>query len=196
MPRLTIELVPSSCWFSNVRSAVPESVWDKLKKTAYKLAHYRCEVCSGRGRQWPVEAHEVWHYDDKLHLQKLVRLIALCPMCHKVKHIGLAEVNGWLEESIQHLMKVNHWPDKVTATSYVKESFRIWQERSKFDWTLDISALAQYGITLKDIAVTKPLEDRVERNQQYEATQTMLGGNTPESDFDPYDHIIGEERVA
>ena len=54
-PRLTIELVPSTCWFSNVRSNISKQDWDRLRKETYKKANYRCEICGGVGRNHPVE---------------------------------------------------------------------------------------------------------------------------------------------
>ena len=197
MPRLTIELVPSSCWFSNVRSHVPSSVWEVLKKQTAKLTRYRCEICAGRGRRWPVECHEVWLYDDKTHTQTLVRLIALCPMCHKVKHIGLASVNGEFDEVRAHLMKVNQWPQQATADAYIARAFHIFEERSQHEWALDISYLKRFGID--PAAFSRPVDVTVR------ILPVMIpSGVIPKSiapyvsaaDFDPFDHIICEERVA
>ena len=33
--RLTIELVPSPCWFNNLRTRIPHAAWDKLRKKVY-----------------------------------------------------------------------------------------------------------------------------------------------------------------
>jgi len=30
--RLTVELVPSTCWYTNVRNHVPKAVWDRLRR--------------------------------------------------------------------------------------------------------------------------------------------------------------------
>jgi hypothetical protein len=30
--RLTVELVPSTCWYTNVRSNVSKAVWDRLRR--------------------------------------------------------------------------------------------------------------------------------------------------------------------
>lgn len=108
-PHLTIELVPSTCWFSNVRDHVVESDWQHIKKATSISAGARCEICGGRGDKWPVECHEVWHYDDDAHTQTLVRTQALCPACHRVKHIGLAEKQGKGEATLKHLAVVNGW---------------------------------------------------------------------------------------
>jgi Domain of unknown function (DUF5710) len=144
-PRLTIELVPKSCWYSNVRSEVTPQSWEILKKRTFKAANYRCEICGGRGNQHPVECHEVWDYDDTRHIQKLARLIALCPACHECKHIGFANVRGRGDIAAAHLASVNQWSVAVVG-DYIGECFELWERRSQFKWSLDISCLESLGI--------------------------------------------------
>jgi hypothetical protein len=84
-PRLSIELVPATSWFDNLRSLLPPAEWDALRKATSQAAGHRCEICGGRGPKWPVECHERWQYDDATHVQTLTGLIALCPECHRVK---------------------------------------------------------------------------------------------------------------
>jgi hypothetical protein len=92
--RLTVELVPKTSWYHNVRALVDEMTWDRIRHQVWRQAEYRCEICGGRGPEHPVECHEVWRYDDRTRVQALVRMIALCPACHQVKHLGLANVQG------------------------------------------------------------------------------------------------------
>jgi hypothetical protein len=146
--KLTIELVPSTCWFSNLRSELSAVEWKVLKTDVARNAKYLCEVCGGKGPSWPVECHEIWEYDDTSHIQRLAGLIALCPDCHEVKHIGFAGVRGRREQALRHLMKVNGWSDS-DARHYVDASFEIWARRSKHHWKLDISWLEEkYGIKI------------------------------------------------
>ena len=148
--KLTIELVPASSWFNNVRAVLTRSQWDVLRKQVYSQAWDLCQICGGVGPKHPVECHEIWHYDDKKLIQKLVGMIALCPDCHMVKHIGLAQVRNKGDKAIKHLMKVNKL-SKKEAEKYVKESFEIWAKRSSKNWKLDISILESYGIDVKKL---------------------------------------------
>src|SRR5437588_2921912 len=91
---LTVELVPSTCWFSNLRSELDKDDWDRLRHAVYERAGNYCEVCGQRGAQHPVECHEVWEYDDEHSVQRLSGLIALCPACHEAKHMGRASSMG------------------------------------------------------------------------------------------------------
>ncbi len=144
---LTVELVPKTCWFSNVRDHVDKETWDRLRKQTYAKAGNRCEVCGGRGPKWPVECHEIWHYDDARQVQTLVGLIALCPACHEVKHIGLAQINGRYEQAQAHLARVNGWSaDDVSA--YLEGVWELWYRRSRHEWRLDLSWLEGLGVSV------------------------------------------------
>lgn len=149
-PRLTIELVPESCWFSNVRSNVLPEEWDRLRRRAYRNAGYVCEICGGRGADHPVECHEKWFYDDERKIQRLVGLIALCPPCHEVKHFGLANKKGRTNEALLQLSRVNGWSIQ-SATEYVDKQFQVWLERSKDTWALDVTWLEQFGIRVPQV---------------------------------------------
>jgi hypothetical protein len=146
MPKLEIELVPSSSWFDNVRTRVSTSDWKRCKQYAAQRSKNRCQICGGRGPRWPVECHERWEYDDDRHIQTLVGLIALCPRCHEAKHIGLASQRGRLVYALSHLAEVNGWTAE-DAGLYVEWAFELWSIRSQHPWMVDVSWLGTIGIT-------------------------------------------------
>jgi len=137
--KLTIELVPKTSWYANLRKSLPKR-WNEIRKLTYQYYNYHCSICGGKGPKWPVECHEVWNYSDRLHIQALVALQALCPACHLVKHIGFARVSGRLHEAIQQLMKVNNI-DERAANSEISKAMDRWEERSMFTWEVDTSDL-------------------------------------------------------
>lgn len=143
--KLTIELVPSSSFYNNVRSAVTKAQWDIIRKQVYSKAYDLCEICGGTGPKHPVECHEIWSFNDKTLIQKLDGMIALCPNCHSVKHYGLAQIQNKHENALKHFMKVNSI-SKKKAEKYIAEAFMIWSKRSSKNWTVDISILKEYGV--------------------------------------------------
>ena len=146
--KLTIELVPKTAFFKNVRSEVTKDEWGIIRRKAYKNAGYICEICGGVGKQHPVECHEIWKYKNGI--QKLLGFVALCPDCHQVKHLGLSQMRGLEEECIKHLMKVNNITKKE-AKLYIAECWDIWSGRNEQDWKLDISLLEQMRGTWSEI---------------------------------------------
>lgn len=144
--KLTIELVPESAWNNNLRHLLPKPAWDEIRRATYAAYGQRCGICGATGR---LEAHELWRYDDDEHVQVLIGIIALCQMCHHVKHIGLAELladQGKLdfERVARHFMRVNQC-DRQTFEAHKREAFAKWQDRSHYEWELDISWLASGG---------------------------------------------------
>jgi hypothetical protein len=142
-PRLEVELVPEPCWWSNVRSLATREQWDVMRRRVYQAAHWRCELCGGRGPEHPVECHEMWAYDDTTATQQLVRLLALWPACHEVKHLGLACVNGREHQALAHLARVNGWPWEFAA-AHAQTAFALWHARSQHPWRLDLRGLRRY----------------------------------------------------
>ncbi len=138
--KLSIELVPKSCWYTNVRTNVDKEEWDRLRKACYAKADYKCKICGGKGKKWPVECHEIWEYDDIVKTQTLKGLIALCPLCHQVKHYGYSEHKGKEKKTKKHLMKVNEWT-LPQANAYIENVFMLYASRSKVNWILDTSIL-------------------------------------------------------
>lgn len=132
-----------------MRTNLTPAEWGKCKAFVRRRSNDRCEICGGRGPQWPVECHEQWRYDDTEHVQSL-GLIALCPPCHKVKHLGHAQVVGDYDAAFSRLMVGNAWTPAM-AQSHVDAAFATWQKRSRHQWTLDASWLSTIGVQPPEI---------------------------------------------
>ncbi|MGN0807028.1 MAG: HNH endonuclease [Candidatus Coproplasma sp.] len=139
--KLNFELVPESCWCSNLRSELPQGVWDIIRKKAYARAKGKCMICGCPTTR--LEAHEQWHYDDENGVQSLQNVIAVCKPCHEVIHIGRTQLSGREKEASEHFMKVNC----CTYADYRKalgEANTVHRERSKKEWQLDVSKLNNF----------------------------------------------------
>ena len=103
--KLTFELVPEECWYSNLRSILKPAQWDIVRKDAYARARGKCMICGRYTRR--LEAHEKWSYDEERAVQKLETVVALCHNCHEVKHISRTQLVGRGAEAMEWFMKVN-----------------------------------------------------------------------------------------
>ena len=143
-PKLTIELVPSSSFYNNVRTLLPKSTWDKLRKESYKKANYKCEICkeSGldQGYKHALECHEIWEY--KGDAQILKGLISLCPKCHMAKHVGRTIAIGKKKMIFNHIAKVNKWTLNEVE-NYVGASFQEHKIKSKVKWKINLRILIE-----------------------------------------------------
>ena len=140
--KLNFELVPDSCWYSNLRSILSPSQWDFVRKDAYARADGRCSVCGAPSRR--LEAHERWEYDEQNHIQKLVDVVALCHGCHEVVHIGRTQLLGGEERALKHFMKVNGctYAEYRRALGEANEAHR--RRNLIPEWRLDISWLERF----------------------------------------------------
>ena len=142
--KLTVELVPSTVWYSSLYRLLPSDVWNNIRNVIIANNGRKCEICGET--EGAMNLHERWNYDDLKYVQKLEGFILLCRMCHHVKHIGLAGIlanEGKLDydEVIKHFCKVNDCSEKEFS-DHVNDAFRIWEQRSRHSWTQDFG---EYG---------------------------------------------------
>lgn len=135
------EMLPINTWEQNVRGLMGTEVWDRMRKHAYQAAGFRCEICGDRGR---LEAHENWRLINETCTQKLTRLLALCPVCHKAHHLGIARRLGMLPAVKAQLMRVNGW-DARRLEYEIQEAYEVWEQRCDMPWTVDLAFLQDNG---------------------------------------------------
>ncbi|MEX5632720.1 DUF5710 domain-containing protein [Parafrankia sp. FMc2] len=147
---LFVDLVPSSCWFTNARSCVAGADWERLRRMVLSRCGQRCEACRrGPDRdtgRW-LEVHERWDYDERAHVQRLRRLVCLCTDCHTATHFGLASVRGRDAEALAHLCQVTGLTE-AQAREHVDAAFELWTQRSTMTWALDLGILTNAGIAV------------------------------------------------
>lgn len=166
---LFVDLIPSSCWFTNIHSATAPHHWPAVRHVIIERAEHRCECCGAGGR---IDCHERWDFDRGTHRQTLKRLVALCQPCHTATHFGLAQIRGLEPQARQHIQTVNGWSWEQTD-AHIFEAFDLWAWRSEQLWGLDISMIERAGIetagpvdgeTRRQVAEWKTRETRKTEN--------------------------------
>ena len=147
--RLYVDMIPSSCWLTNVRSSVSADDWKRISLGVKQRAHRHCEAChapaDGANKVY-LEAHERFAYVDGV--QVLRRLVCLCTRCHGATHFGHATARGLEQEARTHLMAVNGW-NGAELEAHIRSAFAVWSERSRQQWGLDLSILTAAGVQVQ-----------------------------------------------
>ena len=133
--KLTMDLVPKSCWYQSLYRLLPRSQWNKLREGVLTKARNRCQICRADGKLY---CHEIWHYDDKKHIQSLKGFHVVCSLCHHLSHFGKAQDladQGLLDLDavIQHFLSVNKVGVEIFE-EHEKDAFTTWRERSRRRW--------------------------------------------------------------
>lgn len=148
---LYVDMVPKSCW--GVSGCKMVKGWRKFSTMVLERSPL-CEICSQPSK----DAHERWSYDESSGVRKLIRLIALCKMCHAVVHWGRSKHLGMMGACVKHLMEVNQLSYKE-AKKLVSKSKKEYKARSKVQWKTDVSML---GVT----DLLPPSSKKTKRNRK------------------------------
>lgn len=149
--KLTIDLIPSTVWFSSVFQILNErgerTKWQHIKEELFRTEGRQCWICRADDKR--LEAHEFWEYDDKKHIQKLVSIHHLCVLCHMIKHTGfschtdvgqakMARLGLTEHDLAMHFARINGCTEKDFKEHYHDE-FEVWQHRSSHQWKQDFT---------------------------------------------------------
>lgn len=137
--KLSFQLIPDGCWYSNLRSILTPAQWNAVRFAAYKRANGKCSVCGAPCTR--LEAHENWSFDEETHIQKLTAVTAVCKSCHEVMHIGRTTLKGGEQRACAHFMAVNNcsYAEYRKALGQANEEHR--RRNLIPEWQLDVSLL-------------------------------------------------------
>ena len=137
---LCIDLIPATSW-ATIRSCVHPRDWDRLCRHVCERVKNCCEYCGMYNDALAIR--EKWHYIGKTRTQKLVRLIAMCYMCH----LASCPAEKDLSKSASQLAKLRKWNKDEIMQHYIDAR---WLNRGRIavTWTTDLSLLTDNGISL------------------------------------------------
>jgi hypothetical protein len=135
------DMLPVTTAEQNIRHLLGPEAWNRIRKHAYQAAGYRCEICGEKGK---LEAHEQFILHNETTVQELAKIMALCPLCHKVHHLGIARRLGMLNDVKAHMLEVNGWSNRQLDQA-IQESYEIWAQRCDWPWVVDLQWLEKSG---------------------------------------------------
>lgn len=143
MKQLGPQLVPASCWYSNVRTSVPKSIWAKIRKAVFVKHGNRCWYCNANPKS--LDCHEIWGYseDTQQNAQILIDIVPLCKMCHMVCHFGMAGILGKQNQAAKHMARIRN----ITLAQVGKEIEEAqvdFDRKSNLQWELDLTKLKEF----------------------------------------------------
>lgn len=141
--KLEIDAVPKTSWGISLKRKMPRAAWDKLRKQVHERNGSKCQTCGSKEK---LHCHELWEFNDRSGVQRLVGLGTICNMCHHATHFGLATIlaaQGHLDINavVAHFLKVNKC-DSDTFEAHLAKARTTWERRSKRKWRLDFGEYA------------------------------------------------------
>ncbi len=106
--KLTIQPIPVSTWGRSLANRLPRKDWDKIRYDEYRRADYTCEICEEINLS--LHCHEVWSFEERKKIQRLMGFEVCCELCHDVHHFGRSKATKtkvYIDRLIRHWCVVN-----------------------------------------------------------------------------------------
>jgi hypothetical protein len=141
--KLSIELVPSTCWGVSLKKKLKKSDWDKIRKQVYERDKMHCHICGTECES--LDAHETWEFDENEHVQRLLDIIGVCKACHNSIHYGRAQKIGYEKEAKEQFIKVNNCSTKDLNEELARAKNDFIRRSKIEDWTSDFTFIEKQG---------------------------------------------------
>jgi len=146
--KLEMELIPETTWYMNLRKYLSYNGWEEVRKFVLERAGNRCEICGAKDIE--LDCHEVFDFNEATSTQTLVGVMALCKLCHGVKHIGHAKSSGSFFTVARHMAKINGITYQE-AVQKINDGFALWKFRSRKTWKVDLNTWLKFYCDQKGV---------------------------------------------
>jgi len=139
--KLKIEPIPASTWGISLANKLTPNEWKDIRQKVYRDAGYVCEICGTTDRT--LHCHEKWAFRKTSRnkgIQKLVKLLCVCELCHDCIHFGRStqtRSRTYVERLMGHLRKVNRMSQQELLT-YLEELRNINYNRADIEWIVKV----------------------------------------------------------
>jgi hypothetical protein len=138
--------IPATSWGSNLHHLLVPNQWHELRRKTFAMTGGHCEIC---GFWNGLECHELWEYHEPIPglpetvcgVQRLMRLMPLCTICHETHHLGFASMQGRIQSVADRVGAYNRYTP-IETKEYCDLNQQIWERRSQHPWALDLSYMA------------------------------------------------------
>lgn len=174
------DLIPLSSFGSNLSNLLTRVSWEELRQEIFKKTAFHCEIC---GTSQHLECHELWEYHEPLPeyydkggcgVQRLIRLMCLCRLCHETHHLGLASIKGRSGVVGDRIRAYNRW-SKAEFFDYCDFINERSDRRTDYNWVLDVSSLAKELLIVDDRWNLQP-DGFLSRQTRTGLSETMILG--------------------
>jgi len=125
--------MPAGSRYASLANLMPRNQWDRIRRSVYRKARYRCQIC---GREGSLCCHEIWRYNTKTSRQFLRGFEALCKNCHNVRHLFFVRDSRNRARLFRHLLAVNRLT-REQGIQHLADASRRQQELNKRKWIVD-----------------------------------------------------------
>jgi hypothetical protein len=131
---------------ASLAKLLPSPEWDSIRRSVYRRAGCRCEIC---GKDARLNCHEVWYHNERTGYQWLIGFQAVCDDCHGVKHILSIRNRATFDKLARHFMELNR-VSYEEFQSHLRDARSRQRELNTREWLISFDKYAFRVPALRD----------------------------------------------
>lgn len=139
-PLATLTALSNQTWFTSTSEHCSKRYWNQVGMLIKGFHQCQCAVCFSIKTDDEIDIQELWSFDDKRKIQKLVVYYPICIDCLDNTMLGDDLDSEERQGIAQYLTKINKWSFSE-ADEHISESLVLKKKRNQSEWLVDVDHL-------------------------------------------------------
>lgn len=139
-PLAILDPISNQSWFTTTSLHCSKRYWEQIGILLKGFHQSQCAVCDVQKTEDEIDIQELWHFDDKLKIQKLVCYYPICISCQDHSYMPNESDKEELESFVEFFKKVNKWSTEQ-AIEHINQALALQKMRDQSDWIVDVEYL-------------------------------------------------------
>lgn len=139
-PIAVLAPLSNQTWFTSTSEHCSKRYWNQVGMLIKGVHQCQCAVCFGTKTEDEIDIQELWSFDDKRKIQKLVVYYPVCIDCLDKTTLSDDLDNEERQEIAQYLAKINKW-SLSQADEHIDNAIALKKQRNQSEWLVDVEHL-------------------------------------------------------
>ncbi len=137
-PLAILDPISNQSWFTSTPLHCSKRYWEQIEILFKEFHKCQCAICDAQKSDDEIDVQELWHFDDKRKIQKLICYYPICINCQDYSYMP-SDPGGEERQSFVDFFKtVNKW-SADQANDHINQALALQKMRDQSDWIVDVA---------------------------------------------------------
>lgn len=139
-PIAVLAPISNQSWFTSTSLHCSKRYWEQIGILLKGFHGCQCAVCDVQKTEDEIDIQELWQFDDKRKIQKLVCYYPICINCQDHSFMPSELDDDELQSFVQFFKDINGWSVEQSK-DHIQNALSLKKSRDQSDWIVDVEYL-------------------------------------------------------
>lgn len=139
-PLAILDPISNQSWFTTTALHCSKRYWEQIGILLKGFHNCECAVCGVQKTEDEIDIQELWHFDDKYKIQKLLCYYPICINCQNHSYTPSEPDSEENESFFEFFKTINQWSAEQVK-DHINQAVALQKMRDQSEWIVDVEYL-------------------------------------------------------